>query len=358
MQSTPLSSGRVHYLLIAASLVIIIAGIHLAHDFLVPLLISIFLSVLGTPPVRWLKSRRVPMGVAVLIVISVIIIIIILLGIIVGASMNSLATSMPVYQIRLQENLASLSAFLATKGLVIPKDTFATSINSNDLTNIATSFLSGIGSGISMLVVILLTVSFILLEAGSFPNKIRAALGNPRALFPGFTTFVNEMQRFMLFQTIYGLVTGVIITLWLMLFGVDFAVMLGLVTFILCYIPNVGSAIALVLTMAVTFVQFGAGRTAIVALGYLILTFILGSVILPRMMGKMLGLSTLVIFLSVLFWGNLLGAIGMMLCVPLTMALKFALVSNESTRWIGVLLEREPTAQLITVPSPGKYFTP
>ncbi len=352
MQSTSLSSGRVHYLLVAASLVIIIAGIHLAHDFLVPMLISIFLSVLGTPPVRWLKSRKVPIGVAVLIVIFAIIFIILTLGAIVGASMSSLASSMPAYQIRLQENLASLSAFLATKGISIPKDMFATSMNSNDMANMATSFLSGIGSGISMLVVVLLTVSFILLEAGSFPNKIRAAVDNPRAKFPGFTAFVNEMQRFMLFQTIYGLVTGVIITLWLWLFGVDFAVMLGLVTFILCYIPNVGSAIALVLTMAVTFVQFGAGRTAIVALGYLILTFILGSVIQPRLMGKMLGLSTLVIFLSVILWGNLLGAIGMMLCVPLTMALKFALVSNESTRWIGVLLEREPTAHPVSTTSP------
>ncbi|MBK9248926.1 MAG: AI-2E family transporter [Ignavibacteria bacterium] len=112
-----------------------------------------------------------------------------------------------------------------------------------------------------------------------------------------------------------------------------------------------GSAIALVVTVAVTFVQYGAGRTAIVALGYLVLTFILGSVIQPRMMGKMLGLSTLVIFLSVLFWGNLLGAIGMMLCVPLTMALKFALVSNEQTRWIGVLLEREPTVAPVKIKS-------
>lgn len=343
MHTSPQSSGRAHYLLIAASLVVIIAGVHFAHDFLVPLLISIFLAVLGTPPVRWLKSRRVPMGVAVLIVISVIIIIIIALGTIVGASVSSLASSWPVYQLRLQEHFVTLGTFLAGKGIIMPDDMLSLSMSSREMTGFATGFIGGIGSALSMLVVILLTVSFILLEAGSFPNKIRAAVGNPKAKFPGFTTFVNEMQRFMLFQTIYGLVTGIITVIWLWLFDVDFAVMLGLVTFILCYIPNVGSAIALVITMAVTFVQFGAGRTAIVALGYLILTFILGSVIQPRLMGKMLGLSTLVIFLSVIFWGNLLGAIGMMLCVPLTMALKFALVSNSRTRWIGVLLEREPT---------------
>ncbi|MBK9248927.1 MAG: AI-2E family transporter [Ignavibacteria bacterium] len=237
MQSTPISSGRIHYVLIAASLVIIIAGIHLAHDFLVPVLISIFLSVLGTPPVRWLKRRRVPIGIAVLIVISVILLIIILLATIVGASMSSLASSMPVYQQRLQEHITALTTFLSAKGIIIPPDMLTTSMNSNDMANIATSFLSGIGSGISMLVVILLTVSFILLEAGSFPNKIRAAVGNPRAVFPGFTAFVNEMQRFMVFQTLYGLITGVIITLWLWLFGVEYAVLLGLITFILCYIP-------------------------------------------------------------------------------------------------------------------------
>lgn len=340
MNEKPIIKSGIHFLFVAASLVIIIAGINIAQGVLMPILISVFLSVLGTPPVRWLKSRRVPVGLSVLIVIVGIIIILLILGVIVGASTNELLSSLPVYQVRLQEHIASLITFLASKGIIVSTDSIMGYMNTDKMTAIAASFLGGIGSVASNVVVILLTVSFILLEAASFPNKIRAAVGNPRAVFPEFTKFVDEIQRFMIFQTIYGLITGIITTLWLTLFGVDFAILLGLLTFILCYIPNVGSAIALVMTVAVTFIQYGAGRSALVALGYLIITFILGSVIQPRMMGKMLGLSTLVVFLSVIFWGNILGAIGMMLCVPFTMAVKFALESNENTRWIGVLLGR------------------
>jgi predicted PurR-regulated permease PerM len=342
MKDQPVFKSGIHFLIVTALLVILIAGVHLAHDVLMPFLLSIFLSVLGTPLVRWLKSRRVPIGIAVLIVILMILLLLVSVGMVVATSTNSLLTSLPVYQVRLQEHFASLSAFLSSKGIVVSDDVLSKYMNADEMTKIAAGLVGGVGSVVSNLVMILLTVSFILLEAGSFPNKIRVAVGNPRAVFPKFTAFVNEMQRFMIFQTIYGLVTGAIITVWLLIFGVDFAVLLGLVTFVLCYVPNVGSAIALVVTVAVTFVQYGLGRSVIVAAGYLIITFILGSVIQPRLMGKMLGLSTLVIFLSVIFWGNILGIIGMMLCVPLTMALKFALESNENTAWIGVLLERDP----------------
>lgn len=338
-EQTIFKSGA-NFLVVGALLVIIIGGVHLAQAVLMPFLISIFLSILGVPILRKLSKRGVPLGVGVLIVIFGIIFVLAVIGLIIGNFTNSLLTALPVYQERLHEHVNSLVALLGSKGIKVSEDTFTKSMNAEDMTALATGFLGSIGSLVSNIVVILLMVSFILMEASTFPSKIRAAVETPRAAFPGFSKFMQEMPRFMIFQTVYGLITGIITSIWLAIFGVDFAIMIGLITFFLCYIPNIGSAIALVLIVAVSFIQLGPANAGILALGYLLFTFVLGSIIQPRLMGKMLGLSTLVVFLSVIFWGNLLGPVGAMLCVPLTMALKFGLESNENTKWIGVLLER------------------
>ena len=125
-----------------------------------------------------------------------------------------------------------------------------------------------------------------------------------------------------------------------MVIGIDHAVLWGLVAFFLNYIPNIGSIIASIPAIIIAFIQFNAFYAIIVAIIYLIVNVIMGSIIEPRYLGKELGLSTLIIFLSLKFWGWLLGPVGMLLSVPLTMIMKIALESNTDTRWIAIMLSR------------------
>jgi predicted PurR-regulated permease PerM len=90
-------------------------------------------------------------------------------------------------------------------------------------------------------------------------------------------------------------------------------------------------------------VQYGLGRAFLVAVGYLAVNIVIGTILEPRIVGRGVGLSTLVVFLSLILWGSIFGLVGMVLCVPLTMTLKFALETNEQTRWLAVLLGREPS---------------
>ncbi len=347
---THMESG-VHFLFVAAALVVIVTGINLAHAVLTPILISVFLSVLGTPPVLWLRKRHVPIGISVIIVLLVLVVAILSFGLVVGMSANTMLSHLPTYQAHLHEQIQVLILVLSSKGIAVSDVAFMKLIDADAMTNLMGSIMGGLSSAFSILIVVLLTVSFILLEASTFKQKIRVAVGNPRAAFPQFSVFISEMQRYMIYQTLIGLATGTAIGLWLWTLGVDFAVILGLLTFLLCYVPNVGSAITLVPTVAVAFIQFGAGKAVLVATGYLVITFVLGSIVQPRLIGRKLGLSTLVVFLSMVLWGNLLGPIGMVLCVPLTMALKFALEISDNTRWIGVLLERSPEEKTHHTPS-------
>jgi len=129
--------------------------------------------------------------------------------------------------------------------------------------------------------------------------------------------------------------------LWLGIQGVDYLVLWALLAFLLNFIPNIGSIIAAIPAVLLSFVQFGFTGAGITALGFFIVNIVMGNIIEPRYMGKGLGLSTLVVFLSLLFWGWVLGPVGMLLSIPLTMIVKLALEANQETRWIGVLLDNK-----------------
>lgn len=324
-----------------AAFVIIIAGINLAQSVVVLFLVAVFLALLGTPPVLWLKEKRVPSGIAVLIVMAIMIIVIVLIGAQIGSSFSSFSDELPILQTRIREQVLQLSIVLSHKGIVLTNKFLLEYINPAAIMKLTANLLTGLGSVLSDLILILLTVTFILLEVSSFPIKLRAVLGDPKQVFPQFTKFAADMKRYMVIKTLINLLAGILIALWMYILGVQFPILWGFVAFLLHYIPNIGAAIAAIPAMLMALVQLGMGSVLLVAIGYIVLGFIIGNVIEPRLMGRKLGLSTLVVFLSLIFWGGLLGLIGAILCIPLTMTLKFAFESSESTRWIAVLLGSE-----------------
>jgi predicted PurR-regulated permease PerM len=339
------SHQGIRFLFIAAAVVIVIVGIHQAREVLALFLVSAFLAVIGTPQVYWLERKRIPSAIAVLIVIAGMIVILLMCGILVGTSIKSLSDALPFYHTRLQQQALALTKLLASFGIAVNNKALLAHVNPEEVNKWVVGSFAGASSAFSSSVLVLLTVSFILFEASSFPIKLRAALGEPRAHFPRFTKFVDDVKRYVVIQTAISLIAGVLIGIWLAVLRVDFAVLFGLLTFLLNYVPNVGSVIALVPIAILTLIQFGVGRAALASAGYVVVVFFLGNVVQPRLMGQKLGLSTLVVFISLLFWGSLLGLIGMVLCVPFTMALKFSLESNEDTRWIAVLLGRGPLTE-------------
>ncbi|OGS32603.1 MAG: hypothetical protein A2218_01820 [Elusimicrobia bacterium RIFOXYA2_FULL_53_38] len=330
--------GGTRFLVIAAALVIIIGGINQAQSALASSLVAVFLAVLGTPSVLWLERKRISSVAAVLIVVAGIIAILLLSGGLVGISLNSFSASLPSYQERMREESLVLQAMLAKRGISVTDKVLLEYLNPASVMKLFVDMLGGLGSVLSNIVLILLTVMFILLEASSFPVKLCAVLGDPQQAFPQFTKFVNDIKRYIIVKTLLSLAAGILIGIWLTILGVGSPVLWGFLAFMLLYIPHVGSIIAGIPAVSLTLVQFGIGRAVLVAAGYVAVNFILGNVVEPKLMGRQFSLSTLVVFLSLIFWGNMLGLIGAVLCVPFTMTLKFICENNESTRWIAVLL--------------------
>jgi predicted PurR-regulated permease PerM len=336
------SQSGTRLLVIAASLVIIIVGINHAQPVLAALLVAIFLSLIGTPPLLWLERQRVPSIVAVAIVVLMMITILLVLAAIVGTSIKGFSDALPNYQARLKEQVSAFNDLLTSVRLGGIDKSMLSYVKPESVVKLTTGMLTGLGSVLSDIVLILLTVTFILSEASSFPIKIRSILGDPKQEFSEFTKFVHDIRRYMVIKTLISLANGVLIGIWLYILGVDFPILWGFLAFLLHYIPNIGFIIAAVPALLLTLIQLGAGSAALAAAGYLAVDLVLGNLYENSLMGQRLRLSTLVVFMSLIFWGSLLGVVGMVLCIPLTMTLRFACENNKGTEWLAVLLGPAP----------------
>ena len=330
----------------AAAIVIIVYGVNQAQSVIALFLVSVFLALIGTPPVLWLERKHVPCFIAVMIVMAGMITLLLIIGGVLGVSLSTFSDALPVYQKRLHEQLLSLRSLLASKGIVITEKALFEYLNPGAVMSLTAGFFTAMGLA-PIILLILLTVTFILLEASSFPFKLRSVLGDPQRAFPQYTKFVNDIRRYMIIKTIISLIGGSIVGLWLFVLGVDYPILWGFLAFMLHYVPNLGIIMAAIPAVLLAFLQLGFGSAALVAAGYLVVGFTLGNVVEPRLMGRKLGLSTLVVFLSLLFWGSLLGPIGVVLCIPLTMSLKFAFESGKDSLWIATLLGSEKSAESI-----------
>jgi predicted PurR-regulated permease PerM len=327
-----------HLLVALASLVVIMYGINQAQSVLALIFLALFFALIGTPLVLWLEQKRIPSFAAVLLVMAAMVTLLMVIGAIVGASLSSFTNDLPSYQKRLQEQVLALKPLLASKQIIVTNKVLLEYLNPGSVIDLVVGLIADLGVALSNIVLILLMVTFILLEASTFPIKLRGVSGNPDQDFSGFKRFVSDMQRYVVIKTVINLIAGVTLGLWLFILGVDSPVLWGFLAFLLHYVPNVGSVICGIPAILLAFIQYGTGSALLVAAGYIAVGVVLGNVIEPRLMGRKLGLSALVVFLSLIFWGSLLGPVGMVLCVPLTMTLKFGLEINKETRWIGSLL--------------------
>lgn len=326
------------FLLTCAAVVIIIAGMRAAAPLLTPFLLALFLAVIAAPPLYFLHHRGLPSWAALLLVIFVLVAVLVVLGAIIGGSLNDFSVHLPEYEQKLRDQVKDFLLWLQGMGIVIPAEAFRNLLDPARAMNFAGQILSSLGGLLANAFLILLTVIFLLFEASQLPAKLKMVLDNPRPALKQLQAISANINNYMAIKLATSLVTGFGIGLWLWFLGVDFPVLWGTVAFLLNFVPNIGSIIAAVPAVLLALVQLGVGSAIWAALGYLLMNTLVGNILEPKVMGRGLGLSTLVVFLSLVFWGWVLGPVGMFLSVPLTMTLKIAVDSSPNTRLLAVLL--------------------
>lgn len=334
-------------LIAVAALVVVIAGMHAAASLLVPFLLAAFVAIICLPPMHWLIARRVPAGLAVLSIALALILVTALIGVFLGTSIADFSHNLPAYQANLQHQTDVLLAWFSRHGLTLNSQLLRDNLNPAVAMGLVGKMVAGLGNALANIFLIVLTVILLLIEGAALPNKWKL-MGGHAPSTESFGRFVASVNSYLAIKGWVSLVTGVVLAIWLAVLGVDYPVLWGLIAFLFNFVPNIGSIIAAVPALLLALVQLGPGAALAAAAGYLVVNIVMGNVVEPRFMGKGVGLSTLVVFLSLMFWGWVLGPVGMLLSVPLTMVVKLALEANPETRWIAVLIgpdvESEPEA--------------
>ena len=337
------SDAGIRFLVAAAALVVVVAGLRAAAQVILPFLVAVFLAVVSVPLMGWLQRRRVPRPLAVLTTMLAAVGVIGILGLVVGRSVTQFRFVAPRYQARLESLLDSSVRLGEDLGLPVQEWQSLDLLPLGGMFDLLGGALGAVASFASNSLLVLLTVVFILMEAVGFSAKLRAAFGEGAQLGQ-LERMATQVQRYLVIKTAISASTGLVVGLWVAALGVDFPLLWGLVAFILNYIPTLGSIIAAIPAVLLAIVQFGPARAGVIALGYLAVNVVVGNFVEPMLMGRRLGLSTLVVFVSLVFWGFVWGPIGMLFSVPLTMVIKIALENTKDLRWIAVMLDANPTA--------------
>jgi AI-2 transport protein TqsA len=337
---TPLSSSAgTRFLLGAAGLVVLVAGLRAAAPVLVPLVLAIFITVVNYPLLQWLRRVRVPTGAAVLLVVLLTFSFLGLVVLVGSASLTDVRTILPLYFERVREFEHWIFAALDARGVPVP-DGFYTSMFSEPdrLMELLSGFVVRAAGFLSSAAIVILFTIFMLSEATGFPAKLRAAIGRGDADLSRFAGAMTDIQRYLAIKTAISLTTGSLIALWLWIIGVDFPVLWGMLAFLLNFVPNVGSLIAAIPAVLFAALQLGPWSAALAAAGYITVNIALGNLVEPHLMGRRFGLSTLVVIISLVFWGWLWGPVGMLLSVPLTVVVRIGLEYTDDLRWLAILL--------------------
>jgi AI-2 transport protein TqsA len=329
----------IRVLLVLACLVVVIAGLKAAEAILIPLLLALLLAILCTPAVYWLRAHRVPTVLAVLLVVVAVLGVATGLGALVGGSVTGFIEAAPRYQERVNSVGESIGDWLQRWGVDTSRLHASDVFQPGALVRFLGGGLTALLATLSNTFVVVLILVFMLLEAVSLPTKMRAAMGSPDADLQRFTKAAREIQKYLGLKTAISAVTGLLIGSWVAILGLDFALTWGFLAFLLNFIPNIGSIIAAIPAVLLALVQLGLAKAILVAVGFLVVNVALGNVVEPQLMGRTLGMSTLAIFLSLVFWGWLWGPVGMFLSVPLTMILKIGMENSRDLKPIAVLLD-------------------
>ncbi len=317
------------------------------QSILLPLFMAIIISFLFEPFYKWMKSKKVPSAVAIVIIVVTILIIANLSSVFIYTSIISFNDELPKYVQKSEQIIKSSDAFIQSLGVSpsYKKSIDVTKmLNGEKIAGIVGGLISGIAGLFTNFILILIYVIFLLTEFGSIKKRVQKAFNSDRAIKVNETLndILSDVRKYIVGKTLINLAHAMTVLIVFWIFGLDFALIWGLLTFILAYIPNIGSLIATVLPFLTALMQYDNIFTPLILLAIMAVSgSMYGNIVEPKILGDKLNLSPILLLFSLIFWGYLWGIVGMILSVPVMSMIKIVLSKFESTRPISILMSYE-----------------
>lgn len=328
-----------------AAAVIVVAGMKASADILAPAFLALVLTVLAHPLRRWL-DRWLPSWAATTVCIAVVYVGIVLFALAVVVSAARFATLLPEYTDELHRRVDDVVDWLSSVGVDQAQiDKVASSFDLGQLGGFITDLLGELMGLVSNLFFILSLVLFMTVDGSSFPRQLERARAAKPAVVASIEDFAHGTRRYLGVSTVFGLIVAVLDSIALAMLGVPLPLLWGLLAFITNYIPNIGFVIGLIPPAILALLEGGPSMMLSVIAVYCVLNVVIQSVIQPKVVGDAVGLSTTLSFFSLVFWTWVIGPLGALLAIPLTLFAKAVLVdADPTTRWLRPLISNKDEA--------------
>ena len=332
MNTESASSAAFRLLIAGASIVIIIAGLKAAASIVNLLLLALLLAQSISPLPNWLMNKRLPSWLAVLVTLLIVITGGLAVISLLGASLAGLIGKLPTYQGKLTSLWESIKAFLDSRGIAVSTLLPLDLVKPGQVVHVAGSLFGALAQTLGNGFLLLLIIVLMLVEFAQMRQK--QSEGGPPAgvVLARFEEISQDTQKYVAITGLTGLLQAAINTIVLTLLGIDFAITWGVLFFFLNFVPVVGFPVALVPPVLIALLDQGWQEALWVVVGWWAISFIFDNVVRPRFMKRALDLSTLLIFLSLVFWSWVLGAVGAVLAVPLTLTVRKLVIHFSTVR--------------------------
>lgn len=322
----------------AAAFVIVTAGVQAAAGIVTPVLLAGFLAIIFAPALFALRGRGIPNLLAIPLLAAPVVLAAVMLSLLLDSSFATLQRNLGTYQRRLEDRKQEILGSLRKLGAEIPADISFGELDPSQIGRWTTQAMPVLRNIVTVTVLVMVLLLITLLEAAGLGHKLKALGVESTGGVGRAREILTKVRYYLMLKTFTSALTGVLLFVMLWLLGIDFPLLWGCFAFALNYVPTIGSIVAAIPPVTLAWIMNGGPTALVVAAGYTIINVVIGNVLEPIWMGKGVGLSPLVVLLSLLFWGFVLGPIGMLLSVPLTMTCKIILEADSSTRWLAILL--------------------
>jgi AI-2 transport protein TqsA len=334
--------------LILTCAAVLLTAMHFAASFLVPVLLGIFFATLLTPIYRWLK-KRIPAVLALLLSIGLLALVAMFLILLVGKSLNTLASSLDSYSAQFSQRQAELASQTENISQTIDLAPLLSAFDPAKLVDVLSFVFSTVAGIFKDGLVIMMVTIFFLVESPLFLARLRRALGEDHSLPSNLTALAQMMISYFGLRALVNLVNAVATGLMLWLFGIEYAGLWAVLIFFLSFIPYIGAVLSMVPPLILAYAQGGLGLVIVIGLLSVVINGISENLVQPMVMGKGLSISPTAVFLSVMFWMFILGGPGAFLAMPLTLALILFMRNFTETRGFA--------AMLVTTSDPARLKT-
>ena len=321
-----------------AAIAIVLLAMRAASDILSPILLGLVLAITASPLLIWFKKRGAPSWLALLLTLALVTIFVLGIVWLVGSSVQGFRVELQEYKESIEEIKQMFGTTLARLGVDVDTLKSDPLIGPEEILVLIVSYTSGIVSNLSNWGLVILTSLFFLVEETIFPRKMQSIVEEDDPDVLRVLNLAKELREYMGINAFVGLLFAALNTILLVFMGVDFAIFWGLLSFFMSFIPGIGFIIAVIPPALMALIQFGVTEMLIVFGAYLIFHFVLYSLLKPYFIQEDVNLSVTVTFLSLIVWAWVLGPIGAILAVPMTIIVQTILDSREETRWMAYMM--------------------